>query len=475
MRVSRTATGFLALLWMVAIGCGGDDSSGAAGTSSGGSTGAGTGGKAGGSGATGGSTSGGAGGAGGTGTTGGTAGSGASGGSGGTAGKGGSADSGATGGTAGATGGSGGATGGTAGASGGAAGGTSDAGPKADGGPGGADAGRSDALPPEGGSPDVTPPPTDGGVCPPPPACNAAPADPGPARAWRHAAPGGAANHRGRDLFVNPGAAQWIIGNFQYGLGPVEGGLQDEEVDIYLLRNCGTTWEKLGTTLTTGATPSRPKVEGVDDAPGRIFFEVPTGQALGLGRHRVRLVVGGDLTAVDMFMEIVPPSTPMFVADMDGTLTDSETAQFFAILTGTVPNANPDAAQALNILAAKGYRPMYLTARPEWLVKTSQDWIVAKGFPPGILHTTLVGGGATGPAAAMYKTEELAMLAQKMLKPAYAIGNTNTDADAYNAGNIQPLANRIYFQYTDTAWMGRRIEAYSTLLPEFSGLPLVCR
>jgi phosphatidate phosphatase PAH1 len=176
-----------------------------------------------------------------------------------------------------------------------------------------------------------------------------------------------------------------------------------------------------------------------------------------------------------MFVEVVPPNTPFFVADMDGTLTDSETAQALAILTGTIPNANPDAAQALTILASKGYRPLYLTARPEWLVKTSQDWIVLKGFPPGILHTTLVGGGATGPAASTFKTDELALLSQqKMLKPTYVIGNTNTDADAYNNAGIMPLANRIYFQYTDTAWNGRRIEAYSALIPEFSGLPLVC-
>ena len=465
MRRSRTATSLVALLWAVAIGCGGDDSTGSTGTASGGSGGAGTGGSA----ATGGSTGGGTAGSratGGAGATGGSSGTGGSAGKGGSAGNGGNAGS--------ATGGAGGSAG-TTGGTGGAAGSGADAGPKGDGGPDGADGGRSDTGAPEGGTPDLSPPPGDGGACPPPPACNAAPPDPGPARAWRHAAPGGAPNHRGRDLFVNPDAAQWIIGNIQYGLGPLEGGLQDEEVDIYLLRNCGTTWEKLGTKLTTGATPSHPRVEGVDDAPGRMFFEVPAGQALALGRHRVRLVVGGDLSAVDMFMEVVPPNTPMFVTDMDGTLTDSETAQFFAILTGTVPNANPDAAQALNILASKGYRPMYLTARPEWLVKTSQDWIVTKGFPPGILHTTLVGGGATGPAAAMFKTEELAMLAQKMLKPAYAIGNTNTDADAYNAGDIQPLANRIYFQYTDTAWNGRRIEAYSALLPEFSALSRVCR
>ena len=461
--MTRTLVGVFATSFAVALGCGGDDSSG--GTASGGSAGSGATGS-GGTAGTGGSSSGGASGTGATGggTTGGAGGN--AGGSGGSAGSGGTGGS--TGGTAGAgTGG----TGGTAG-SGGSAGG----GPPTDAGPGGTDGGRADGAPPDGGALDTSPPPIDSGAsCPPVPACNTAPPDPGPARAWRHPAPAGASNPRGRDQFVNPGAAQWVIGNFQYGLGPLEGGLQDEEVDIYLLRNCGATWEKLGTALTTGATPSHPKVEGVDDAPGRMFFQVPADRALALGRHRIRLVVAGDLTAVDMFIEVVAPNTPVFVSDMDGTLTDSETAQFFAILTGTIPNANPDAAQALTVLASKGYRPMYLTARPEWLVKTSQDWIVAKGFPPGILHTTLVGGGATGAPATTFKTDELAMLAQdKMMKPTYVIGNTNTDADAYNNAAIMPLANRIYFQYTDTAWNGRRIEAYTTLIPEFAALPLVC-
>jgi phosphatidate phosphatase PAH1 len=165
----------------------------------------------------------------------------------------------------------------------------------------------------------------------------------------------------------------------------------------------------------------------------------------------------------------------VFVTDVDGTLTDSETAQTIAILTGTVPNPNPDAAEALKALAAKGYRPFYLTARPEWLVKTTQDWIVAKGFPPGIVHTTLVGGGATGAAATTYKTDELALLAAKQLKAVFAIGNTDTDADAYDNAAIQPLSNRIFFQYTDAAHNGRRIEAYGPLVAEFGALASACR
>jgi len=309
--------------------------------------------------------------------------------------------------------------------------------------------------------------------CPIVPRCDAPPPDPGAARPWRHSAPGGASNHRGRDLFVNPGAPQWIIGRFQYGIALFESSLLDEEVDIYLLRGCGTTWEKLGTTMTT-STASQPIVEGVSDAAGRVFFQIPDAKALAPGRHRIRLVVAGDLSAVDMFIEIVPKNTPTFVTDVDGTLTTSESAQTLALFTGSMPDANPDAAQVLALLASKGYRPFYLTARPDWLGKTTQDWIVAKGFPPGILHTTLVSGGATGAAAGTFKTDELADLAGKGMKPAFAFGNTDTDADAYNNAGIQPLTNRIFFQFTDSAWQGRRIEAYGPLLAELGTLAPAC-
>ncbi|HXI57944.1 MAG TPA: hypothetical protein VNO55_17890 [Polyangia bacterium] len=322
--------------------------------------------------------------------------------------------------------------------------------------------------------------PGDGGTdpgttarCPATPRCDAAAPDPGAARPWRHKAPSGAANHRGRDLFVNPGARQWILGDFHYGLALLESALADEEVDVYLLRGCGATWEKLGSALTT-STAAHETVEGVSDAPGRFYFEIPAAKALAAGRHRVRLVVGGDLSTVDLFIEVVPAGTPLFVTDVDGTLTTSEDAQTLALLTGAMPEANADAAQALTLLAAKGYRPLYLTARPEWLARTTQDWLAAKGFPPGVIHTTLTSAGASGAAAGTYKTDDLKLLAGKGLKPAFAFGNTSTDADAYNNAGVQPLGNRIFFQYTDSAWNGRRIEAFQPLLSEFAALPLVC-
>jgi phosphatidate phosphatase PAH1 len=128
----------------------------------------------------------------------------------------------------------------------------------------------------------------------------------------------------------------------------------------------------------------------------------------------------------------------------------------------------------LSKLVSKGYRIMYLTARPEWLVEKSRAFLSERGFPPGILHTTLTSFGATGDAAAAFKSTELARLLDKGLVIRFGFGNTSSDADAYESAKIRPASQRIFYQYTDAAWSGRRIEAYGSLLPELEQLGLVC-
>jgi hypothetical protein len=309
----------------------------------------------------------------------------------------------------------------------------------------------------------------DAGCVPAPvPECDAAPPDPGTARPWHGSAPSGAAQHRGHDQFYVDGEAQWLIARFAYGL--FDSPLVGEDIDVYLLRGCGSSWEKLGTAMTT-KNAEHPAVEGVDDNGGRVYFEIPAGMTLGPGRHRVRFVVAGDLTSTELFIEHVPKGMPIFVSDIDGTLTTDETAEGLTAVTGMLPGANPDAAHALTTLASKGYRPFYLTARAAWRTQRTRDFLRVEGFPAGIIRTTESALGLSGADATTYKTNELSALATKGLHPAFGFGNSDVEAQAYHSDTIQ---NTIFVRYTDSAFNARRIEAYSELLSELDGLVPAC-
>lgn len=351
----------------------------------------------------------------------------------------------------------------------------------AGGGTGGTNPGAGGSIATQGGGGDATPGAGGGGSGPEGlvacsfPACDAAPPDPGEELEWNKVGSSvtvlaGDPNHRARDIFQVPGQPQWIIGRFTYG--PLGLDLTGEQVDIYVLRDCGATWELLGSVETT-ENGDDTTAEGIDAAGGRVFFQIPSNKALGLGRHRFHLVVRGDLTTADGFIEIVPPGTRLIATDMDGTLTTSETEQFQVLLTGAMPEANEDAAEALTLLANRGIRPLFLTARPEWLVGRSREFLEEKGFPPGVLHTSTSGIGLVGGAAADYKTADLELLTQRGLVIEYAIGNTATDADAYNNVGVAPLEHRIFFQFEDE-YGGRTIDAYEELLSEFGALAPLC-
>lgn len=301
--------------------------------------------------------------------------------------------------------------------------------------------------------------------------CAAAPPDPGAAGEWVHFSSSitaqSFANHRGRDMFYNPGDTHWVMGKFAYGL--IDDDLQDEDVDIYLNRDCAADWELI-TTLRTTSDGDHPTVEGVEDTGGWIFYDASSLNLLP-GRHRFRLVVRGDLTATETFIDVVPSGMPLIVSDIDGTLTTSENEEFTALLTGSLPNPNPSSAQVLTALAEQGYRIFYLTARPHFLGARSREFLATNGYPLGLVHTSLSLTGATGQAAADYKTAELEAIAARGLVPSWAFGNTATDAEAYVNANIQPDNHRIMFQFTDDVGQSRRIEAYDELLPEIASAP----
>lgn len=137
-----------------------------------------------------------------------------------------------------------------------------------------------------------------------------------------------------------------------------------------------------------------------------------------------------------------------------------------------LPDANPSAPEALTALAAKGYRPMYVTARPGWLVQRTRDFIAARGLPEGIIHTTLSSAfHFDDPSKVAFKSAEVDLLTEKGLRPTYLIGNTDTDAESYNTVPDIDAAHLLYYQFTDSVHAGTRFDDYATLVAQFGDLP----
>ena len=305
--------------------------------------------------------------------------------------------------------------------------------------------------------------PVPGALCDPVPSCEAA-------------LPGDldikeALNHRGRDMFYVEGEDQWVLAKFAEA-GILDFDLENEEVAIYLLRDCEGPWEFLGMGATTD-DGDHPTVEGIEDTGGRLYYQIPEDKKLGPGRHRIHMILTSDNSRADQYIDVVPPGAPLFVTDVDGTLTTSEFIEFVDLLLGTTPMANAFASQALGILESKGYHPMYVTARPEFLYKRTREFVEVRGFPNGIIHTSLSKDGALGSEAEIFKTDEFSRLADKGLVPTFVIGNSESDADAYNNAGIMPLDHRIFFQYDDVHG-GRTIDSYQELLADFEALPDHC-
>lgn len=313
--------------------------------------------------------------------------------------------------------------------------------------------------------------------CPPTPTCDDAPPDPGERADWAHPIRSGAtttlgsARHRGRDLILSTTDAQWALAKLSYGAN--DDDLQDEDVDVWLQRDCAGAWEQLGT-VRTSDDGENATIYGVEDTGGWVFFEVPESARLGVGRHRFHFVVKGDLTTADQLVEIVGPGARFVVSDVDGTLTESENAEVLTLLNGPSPAVNPSAPEALTALASRGYRILYLTARPGWLTTRTHEWLDERGLPPGLVHTTFTFTGALNEAAATFKREELAALGATLGRPIdFGIGNRESDAAAYVEAGIV-AEHRLLYQLDGDAMGGVVFDDYGDLVEGFDALPLVC-
>lgn len=315
------------------------------------------------------------------------------------------------------------------------------------------------------------------------PACTpVAFAPPGPASEWRHTSTSlvtvtqGAASHRGQDVVVVEGTGPLLVGKFAYGA--FDKDLEDEEVEVFLQLDppCGA-WVSYGTVLSSEDGQYGTQY-GIEDDGGRVFFALPGGDALPVGRYPVRMLVHGDLSRAAFTLFVVPARTSTVVFDIDGTLTTSDfqliAELFLDIFNGDyVPELRPGGPDVVRAWAGRGYLVVYLTGRPDMLRARSEEWLVGQGFPPGAVHLTDTNAQAlpTSGGVAAYKTDFLAKLrAEADVDLFAAYGNATTDIEAYAAAGI-PLERT--FVIGDNAGEGGTValDSYPAHLPAAQAMP----
>lgn len=284
-------------------------------------------------------------------------------------------------------------------------------------------------------------------------------------------------NHRGRDVIAVSGSHTPIYIQAKFAYGPSDKDLEDEKVQLFIA-DCSSSrgYMSLGTTTTTtGRTKldsSAPGMDNVKVSGGRIYANPAKIQSLPAGRYKVAMVVLGDSSSTELFINVLPKGQKVVVSDIDGTLTSSELAAASEVLN-IHPRAHPGAAKTMQVLAAKGYAIFYLTARPEWLMAKTRDWLNVNGFPAGTVHTTNSLVGANGNAAAQYKIDELAHLkSNTQIVPTFAFGNKPSDVKAFGASDIAPEKS-YYYKLGADAEGGTDFSDYLELASEFRNLSAV--
>jgi phosphatidate phosphatase PAH1 len=259
-----------------------------------------------------------------------------------------------------------------------------------------------------------------------------------PTEAWRHTTTSifvvtqGAARHRGIDTIVNPGQDPVLIGKFAYGI--FDKDLVDERVEIWIEESCGN-WVRHGEAFTSDDGQNA-TVNGVEDDGGRVFFQ-PT-RRLPVGSYRVKMLVKGDHSEANFWLHVLERGTRAVVSDIDGTITTRETDGAWTALDPSSPTPRDGAADVFRVYAAKGYRVVFLTARPEFLTNGTRTWFSDHSFPEAVFHLSQSNFGESGAQAQAYKAGFLSSIVEGQgITIDWAYGNKETDLDAYLGTGVQ--------------------------------------
>lgn len=220
--------------------------------------------------------------------------------------------------------------------------------------------------------------------------------------------------HMVHDVLVASGQSARLVAKFDYDL-VLHKDLQGERVRVWLFGTGMQAWEALGVHVT--------------DDDGKLELELAPRP---VGDYRLHLQVEGDGSSAEGWLSVVDPGQEAVLFDIDGTLTLSD-SEAYADYTGVrQATAYAQAAQTVTAYRDKGYRIIYLTARPYWVTRDGRDWLTQQGLPAWHYRTKMYGGFPTRRGTVEHKADYIRYLRQDVgLNIIRAYGNAATDITAY--------------------------------------------
>jgi phosphatidate phosphatase PAH1 len=223
-----------------------------------------------------------------------------------------------------------------------------------------------------------------------------------------------------QDTFVTDTTAQTVLGRMSLGQALKTYGLAGEKVSLWNRNETG--WLKLG--------------EQTTDENGYYSFGLTGELAFGAGSHQLFAVLEANSTCATHGVFVWPQGTQVIVTDIDGTLTLND-AEFLRQIgePDYVPQQNQSADKLMNEWSSKGYKIIYLTARPHLFRVPTRTWLAQFGFPfgPVITADTLV----FDESARTYKRDNIAKIGKEYgWKIVAQYGNATSDIQAYEDAQL---------------------------------------
>ncbi len=227
----------------------------------------------------------------------------------------------------------------------------------------------------------------------------------------------GPSYHMVHDVIANPGQNLTIVGKFDYG-AVFHKDLEDEDIHVYLFGTGQTDWQYIGRYRT--------------NSDGKITVSLPPKD---VGEYMIKMVVAGDLSEANGFINIVEPNRKAVVFDIDGTLTQNSAEMIGDYTNVSIAKAYNYSIEVTKLYKKKGYQLIFLTARPYWVARDTREWYDIKGFPDTTI-TRFSMSNETIINAEQYKSDFMAYLIDTIgLDVIRVYGNAQSDIDAYeNAG-----------------------------------------